>query len=174
LLRTGRSRSVALHPALLRRSYGSIPHDSSPHRSGLSPLHLPAFSGALASHGVAGSRITKLFVPEGTQEKQNGCHRTKGFQKGYVTLPKKTRRGARPKILVVISAVPCGTEMIFIRPPTTPWLATFRRRFATRRRTLSNAPSCFHSCPSWVNLVKKVSPKHHKAKIKQRNRTFLF
>ena len=48
VLRTGRSRSVALHPALLRRSYGSIPHDSSPHRSGLPPLHLPAFSGALA------------------------------------------------------------------------------------------------------------------------------
>jgi hypothetical protein len=48
VLRTGRSRSVALHPASLRRSYGSIPHDSSPHRSGLPPLHLPAFSGALA------------------------------------------------------------------------------------------------------------------------------
>ena len=43
MLRTGRSRSVALHPALLRRSYGSIPHDSSPHRSGLPPLHLPAY-----------------------------------------------------------------------------------------------------------------------------------
>ena len=37
VLRTGRSRSVALHPALLRRSYSSIPHDSSPHRGGLSP-----------------------------------------------------------------------------------------------------------------------------------------
>jgi hypothetical protein len=48
VLRTGRSRSVALHVALLGRSYGSIPHDSSPHRSGLSPLHLPAFSGALS------------------------------------------------------------------------------------------------------------------------------
>jgi hypothetical protein len=47
VLRTGRSRSVALHPALLRRSYGSIPHDSSPHRSGLSPLYPSAFSGAL-------------------------------------------------------------------------------------------------------------------------------
>jgi hypothetical protein len=28
VLRTGRSRSVALHPALLRRSHGSIPHGS--------------------------------------------------------------------------------------------------------------------------------------------------
>jgi hypothetical protein len=46
MLRTGRSRSVAPHPALLRRSYGSIPHDSSPHGSGLPPLYLPAFSGA--------------------------------------------------------------------------------------------------------------------------------
>src|ERR1022692_3900244 len=48
VLRTGLSRSVALHPALLRRSYGSIPHGSSPHRSGLSPLYPIAFSGARA------------------------------------------------------------------------------------------------------------------------------
>jgi hypothetical protein len=48
MLRTGRSRSVALHPALLRRSYGSIPHDSSPHRSGLLPLCPLSLSGALA------------------------------------------------------------------------------------------------------------------------------
>jgi hypothetical protein len=48
VLRTGRSRSVALHPALLRRSYGSIPHGSSPHRSGLPPLYPLALSGALA------------------------------------------------------------------------------------------------------------------------------
>ena len=48
VLRTGRSRSVALHPVLPRRSYGSIPHGSSPHRSGLPPLCLPAFSGARA------------------------------------------------------------------------------------------------------------------------------
>ena len=47
VLRTGRSRSVALHPALLRRSYGSIPHDSSPHRGGLSPPYPLAISGAL-------------------------------------------------------------------------------------------------------------------------------
>ena len=45
-LRTGRSRSGALHPVLPRRSSGSIPHGSSPHRSGLPPLRLPAFSGA--------------------------------------------------------------------------------------------------------------------------------
>jgi hypothetical protein len=38
LLRTGRSRSVALHAALPRRSYGSIPHDSSSHGSELSSL----------------------------------------------------------------------------------------------------------------------------------------
>ena len=48
VLRTGRSRSVALHPALLRRSYGSIPHGSSPHRSGLPPLYPIALSGARA------------------------------------------------------------------------------------------------------------------------------
>ena len=48
VLRTGRSRSGALHPALRRRSSGSIPHGSSPHRSGLPPLRLPAFSGARA------------------------------------------------------------------------------------------------------------------------------
>ena len=51
VLRTGRSRSVALHPALLRRSYGSIPHDSSPHRGGLSPPYPLALSGALAADG---------------------------------------------------------------------------------------------------------------------------
>ena len=48
VLRTGRSCSVALHPALLRRCYGSISHDSSPHRSGLPPLYPLAFSGARA------------------------------------------------------------------------------------------------------------------------------
>jgi len=45
-LRTGRSRSVALHPALRRRSYGSIPRDASPHGSGLAPLWPNALSGA--------------------------------------------------------------------------------------------------------------------------------
>src|SRR5208283_2270920 len=52
VLRTGRSRSVALHPALLRRSYGSIPHGSSPHRSGLPPLYPTALSGARAENAV--------------------------------------------------------------------------------------------------------------------------
>jgi hypothetical protein len=47
-LRTGCSRSVALHPVFPRRSYGSIPYDSSPHRSGLSPLRPSTFSGARA------------------------------------------------------------------------------------------------------------------------------
>ncbi len=47
MLRTGRSRSVTPHPASRRRSYGSIPHDSSPRRSGLAPLCLAAVSGAL-------------------------------------------------------------------------------------------------------------------------------
>ena len=46
LLRTGLSRPVALHPVLPRRSYGSIPHDSSPHRSGLAPLQPNTISGA--------------------------------------------------------------------------------------------------------------------------------
>src|SRR5712664_3292191 len=47
LLRTGRSRSIALHLALPRRSYGSIPHGSPPRGSGLPPLQPSAFSGAL-------------------------------------------------------------------------------------------------------------------------------
>ena len=49
VLRTGRSRSVALHPVLPRRSYGSIPHDSSPHRGGLPPPYPNAIPGALAA-----------------------------------------------------------------------------------------------------------------------------
>jgi len=48
VLRTGRSRCVALHLVLPRRSYASIPHGSSPHGSGLSPLCPLAFSGARA------------------------------------------------------------------------------------------------------------------------------
>jgi len=48
VLRTGRSLPVALHVTLLERSYGSIPHGSSPHRNGLPPFCLPAFSGARA------------------------------------------------------------------------------------------------------------------------------
>ena len=67
VLRTGRSRSVALHPALLRRSYGSIPHGSSPHRSGLPPLYPIALSGARAQSialpscrvGPVGTRIMR-------------------------------------------------------------------------------------------------------------------
>ena len=55
VLRTGRSRSVAPHPALLRRNYGSIPHDSSPHRSGLPPLHTLAFSGTLGCLALRGA-----------------------------------------------------------------------------------------------------------------------
>ena len=60
-LRTGRSRSVALHPVFPRRSYGSIPHDSSPHRSGLAPLRPNTISGARArpsrSHQSASRRL---------------------------------------------------------------------------------------------------------------------
>ena len=46
LLRTGGSRSIALHLVLPQRSYGSIPHGYSPQGRGLSPLCLCAFSGA--------------------------------------------------------------------------------------------------------------------------------
>jgi len=53
MLRTGRSRSVALHPASWRRSYGSIPHGPSPHRSRLSRLYPLAFSGTRARRPVA-------------------------------------------------------------------------------------------------------------------------
>jgi len=63
VLRTGHSRSVAPHPALRRRSYGSIPHDSSPHRSGLPPLHLPAFSGARAH--TSKSAVSRVSKPAG-------------------------------------------------------------------------------------------------------------
>src|SRR5260370_1531746 len=48
VLRTGRSRCVALHPGLLRRSYASIPHGASPRRGGLSPPYPLALSGARA------------------------------------------------------------------------------------------------------------------------------
>ena len=55
-LRTGRSRSVALHPVLPRRSYGSIPHDSSPRRNGLAPLQ---------PHTIPGARTGDSPVPVG-------------------------------------------------------------------------------------------------------------
>jgi hypothetical protein len=51
VLRTGCSRSVALHLVFPRRSYGSIPHDSSPHRSGLAPLLPNNISGARRARG---------------------------------------------------------------------------------------------------------------------------
>ena len=54
-LRTGCSRPVALHLVFPRRSYGSIPHDSSPHRSGLAPLRPSTISGARA-RGLRGPR----------------------------------------------------------------------------------------------------------------------
>lgn len=60
--RTACSRSVALHVALLGRSYGSIPHDSSPHRSGLSPLRLRAFSGAQSR--ACGALIRLCQIPQ--------------------------------------------------------------------------------------------------------------
>jgi hypothetical protein len=44
MLRSGHSRSVVLHVGSRRRSYGSIPHGSSPHRNRfpqLSPNALP-------------------------------------------------------------------------------------------------------------------------------------
>jgi len=53
MFRTGRSRSAALHPASRRRSYGSIPHGSLPHRSGLLPLYPLALSGARARASCA-------------------------------------------------------------------------------------------------------------------------
>jgi hypothetical protein len=60
LLRTGPSRSVAPHPALLRRSYGSIPHDSSPHRNGLAPFYPVAFSGARGLGVLAGPNLIEV------------------------------------------------------------------------------------------------------------------
>jgi hypothetical protein len=48
MLRSGRSCGVAAHPALLRRSYASLPHDFPSQGSGLSPLQPSAFSGARA------------------------------------------------------------------------------------------------------------------------------
>src|ERR1019366_3202459 len=71
VLRTGRSRSVALHPALLRCSYGSIPHSSSPHRSGLSPLYPTALSGARAG---ASRRRARLHHEERTRREADRGH----------------------------------------------------------------------------------------------------
>jgi len=61
LLRTGRSRSIALHLALPRRSYGSIPHGAPPRASGLPPLQPSAFSGALgmARRAVRAARLRR-------------------------------------------------------------------------------------------------------------------
>ena len=66
-LRTGRSRSVALHPVLPRRSYGSILLGSSPLRSGLPPLYPLAFSGARAqASGLLSANevvVTAILAP---------------------------------------------------------------------------------------------------------------
>jgi len=62
-LRTGRSRSVALHLGLLRRSYGSIPHDSSPQGSGLAPLWPSALSGARVRNGSSALDIEGFKDP---------------------------------------------------------------------------------------------------------------
>src|SRR6266496_3790231 len=64
-LRTGRFRSVALHPVFPRRSYGSIPHDSSPHRSGLSPLRPSTLSGARAPNSSSARRARRQFLAIG-------------------------------------------------------------------------------------------------------------
>ena len=48
VLRTDRSRRIAPHPVLPRRSYALIPHDSSPQGSGLSPLCSVSLQVALA------------------------------------------------------------------------------------------------------------------------------
>jgi hypothetical protein len=50
-------------------------------------------------------------------------------------MPLKSMAWDALKTMGVISAVPCGTETIFLRLPATPWLATFRRRFATTDET---------------------------------------
>ena len=52
ILRMDRSPPAAPHPALLRRSYASIPHGSSPQGNGLSPLWPSPFSGARARNSA--------------------------------------------------------------------------------------------------------------------------
>ena len=69
MLRTGRSRSVALHTASRRRSYGSIPHGSSPHRSRLPRLYPTAFSGARAP---ACSRLEACVHPKPATSRRPG------------------------------------------------------------------------------------------------------
>ena len=62
MLRTGLSRSVAPHPVFPRRSYSSIQHASSAHRSGLPPLQPSTIAGALerlALRGVAPRRAAR-------------------------------------------------------------------------------------------------------------------
>ena len=63
VLRTGRSGSVALHFVLPRRSYGSIPHGSSPHRSRLPLLYPNAIPGALGRVAPRAPRGEKQTVP---------------------------------------------------------------------------------------------------------------
>ena len=59
VLRTDRSRRIAPHPVLPRRSYALIPHDSSPQGSGLSPLCSVSLQVALAPASCG--PVTKPF-----------------------------------------------------------------------------------------------------------------
>jgi len=92
LLRTGRSLPVALHPALLRRSYGSIPHGSSPHRNGLPPFYPLAFSGARAP---ACSRLC-ASIPAKRVERSNRMRRPEDLSRSQTGAPGTGRGYAQP------------------------------------------------------------------------------
>src|SRR5437867_2388634 len=87
-LRTGRSRSVALHPVFPRRSYGSIPHDSSPHKSGLSPLRPSTLSGARARPS-SGAETSEGYTRGNNPERQASL---KLLRPGTAALRKFPRR----------------------------------------------------------------------------------
>lgn len=124
-LRTGRSRSGALHPALQRRSSGSIPHGSSPHRSGLSPLRLPAFSGARAHAPRVPFSASSPKTPSGAPRAVRGRRgvRRKGRKAGA---PSATREGAdapwdpRGRCAVPSPEPLHETEMHRTRPVSSP------------------------------------------------------
>ena len=81
VLRTDRSRRIAPHPVLPRRSYALIPHDSSPQGSGLSPLCSVSLQVALAHASLRAGEAASLPPMHRIRERSRdvnplGCRRS--------------------------------------------------------------------------------------------------
>ena len=85
VLRTDRSRRIAPHPVLPRRSYALIPHDSSPQGSGLSPLCSVSLQVALAHASLRAGEAASLPP----------VHRKPATNPGYFTSLRHGRPPAR-------------------------------------------------------------------------------